>query len=60
MKLKVIEQLVLALPCFNKLFQIDFHASGNSFGVILSQEGTHGPYFSKKLNDANIKYFFYD
>ena len=39
MKQKVIEQHVLTLPNFNKVFQVDCDASGAAIGFILSQEG---------------------
>ena len=52
MKYKVIEQRFLALPDFNKVFQVDCDASGTAIQAILSQEGMHVSYFSEKLNDA--------
>ena len=60
LKKKVIEQLVLALLDFNKVFQVDCDASGSANGVVLSQEGKPIAYFSEKLNDAKKKYFVYD
>jgi hypothetical protein len=50
----------LALPDFNKLFQVDCDASGSSIGEILSEEGRSIAFFNKKLNDAKKKYFIYD
>ena len=58
LKQKVTKQLVLALPDFNKVFQVDCDANGTTIGVILSQEGRPVAYFSEKLNDAKRKYFF--
>ena len=60
LKQKVVELLVLALPNFNKVFQVEYDASGNTIGVVLSQEGKPISFFSEKLIDARRKYFVYD
>ena len=60
LKKKVIKKPVLAVPTFNKVFQVDFDASGSVIGAVLSQEGKPIAYFSEKLNDENKKYSIYD
>ena len=60
LKEKVIEKPILALPYFNKVFQVDCDASGTAIGAILSQDGRPITYFSEKLNDSKWKYYVYN
>ena len=60
LKNKVVELPILALPDFNKVFQVEYDASGNAKGVVLSQEGKPIAFLSEKLNDAKRKYYVYD
>ena len=60
LKQNIIEQPILALLDFNKVFQVDCYASGIAIGAILSQEGRPIAYFSQKLNDTKRKDSIYD
>ena len=60
MKQNVVELPILALPNFNKVFQVECDARGSAIGVVFNKEGKPIAFFSEKLNDAKQKYFVYD
>ena len=59
-KQKIDESPILAMPDFNKVFQVEYNASGSAIRVVLIQEGKLVTFFSKQLNDAKRKYSMYD
>lgn len=52
--------LILALPNFNKTFEIERDASCIEIGAILMQDRRPIAYFSKKLSRATLNYPTYD
>lgn len=59
LKKKITEESILALPNFEKVFQVEIDASRVAVGAVLSQEQRLITYFSEKLNEAK-KYSSYD
>lgn len=60
MKRRVVEQPILVLPNFHKVFTIKCDASNKAIGGVLNQEGRPIAFFSEKLNEAKQKYSIYD
>ncbi|GKG30497.1 RNA-directed DNA polymerase [Tanacetum coccineum] len=59
-KCKMTEAPVLALLNFEKVFELDYDASGVGIGAILSQDNRPIAFFSEKLSESRQKYTTYE
>nr|KYP52749.1 Retrovirus-related Pol polyprotein from transposon 17.6 [Cajanus cajan] len=60
LKQKLTQEPILALPDFNKTFELECDALGIGIGVVLLQGGHPIAYFSEKLHGPTLNYPTYD
>jgi hypothetical protein len=58
LKKNITEQPILDFPDFSKTFQVKCDASGFAIGAVVSQDDRPIAYFSEKLNEEKVKYYF--
>ena len=60
MKKRLTQAPVLALSCFDKVFEVVCDACGVGIGGVLTQEGKPLAFFGEKLCDSRRKFSTYD
>jgi hypothetical protein len=60
LKKKATDKLVLSLPNFGKVFEVDCDANITMIGSMLTQEDKPISFFNEKLNVLENKYSMYD